>query len=108
MLAIVTYPAYDNNELVNTFNNEYYNKLLEDPTTPLVNRPLMQKKAPGSTLKMVTAIAGLESGVINTTTEVKDEGLFTKAGTPYARCMIYSLNGSNHGYVNVSEALEVS
>ena len=57
---------------------------------------------------MVTAIAGLESGVINTTTEVKDEGLFTKAGTPYARCMIYSLNGSNHGYVNVSEALEVS
>lgn len=108
VLAIVTYPAYDNNELVNTFNNEYYNKLLEDPTTPLVNRPLMQKKAPGSTLKMVTAIAGLESGVINTTTEVKDEGLFTKAGTPYARCMIYSLNGSNHGYVNVSEALEVS
>lgn len=107
-LALVTYPSYDNNELVNTFNNEYYNKLLEDPSTPLVNRPLMQKKAPGSTLKMVTAIAALETGIITPEQTIKDEGLFTKAGTPYARCMIYSLNGSTHGYVNVSHALEVS
>ena len=107
-LAVVTYPSYDNNELVNTFNNEYYNKLLEDTTTPLVNRPLMQKKAPGSTLKMVTAIAGLETGVITPDTKIKDEGLYTKAGTPYARCMIYSLRGATHGYVNVSHALEVS
>lgn len=108
VLALVTYPSYDNNELVNTFNNEYYNKLLEDPSTPLVNRPLMQKKAPGSTLKMVTAVAALESGVITPEETIKDEGLFTKAGTPYARCMIYSISGSTHGFVNVSEALEVS
>ena len=107
-LALVTYPSYDNNELVNTFNNEYYNKLLEDPSTPLVNRPLMQKNAPGSTLKMVTAVAALETGIITPEQTIKDEGLFTKAGTPYARCMIYSLNGSTHGYVNVSHALEVS
>ena len=107
-LALVTYASYDNNELVNTFNNEYYNKLLEDPSTPLVNRPLMQKKAPGSTLKMVTAVAALETGIITPEQTIKDEGLFTKAGTPYARCMIYSLNGSTHGYVNVSHALEVS
>ncbi|MEA4971653.1 MAG: penicillin-binding transpeptidase domain-containing protein [Candidatus Metalachnospira sp.] len=108
VLALVTYPSYDNNQLVNTFNNEYYNKLLEDPATPLVNRPLMQKKAPGSTLKMVTAIAGLESGAIDTTTTIKDEGLFTKTGTPYARCWLYSLSGATHGYVDVRHALEVS
>lgn len=108
VLALVTYPAYDNNELVNTFNNEYYNKLLEDPSTPLVNRPLMQKKAPGSTLKMAVAIAGLESGVIDTSTTITDRGLFTDAGTPYARCWIYSNTGGTHGPVNVSHALEVS
>lgn len=108
VLALVTYPSYDNNQLVNTFNNEYYNKLLEDPATPLVNRPLMQKKAPGSTLKMITAIAGLESGVIDPTTTIKDEGVFTKAGTPYARCWLYSKSGATHGYVDVSHALEVS
>lgn len=108
VLALVTYPSYDNNELVNTFNNEYYNKLLEDPTTPLVNRPLMQKKAPGSTLKMITAIAGLETGVITLDTQIRDKGVFKDAGTPYANCLIYSLNGSTHGYVDVSHALEVS
>ncbi len=108
VLALVTYPSYDNNELVNTFNNEYYNKLLEDPTTPLVNRPLMQKKAPGSTLKMITAIAGLETGVITPDTQIRDKGVFKDAGTPYANCLIYSLNGSTHGYVDVSHALEVS
>ena len=108
VLALVTYPSYDNNELVNTFNNEYYNKLLEDPTTPLVNRPLMQKKAPGSTLKMITAIAGLETGVITPDMQIRDKGVFKDAGTPYANCLIYSLNGSTHGYVDVSHALEVS
>ena len=108
VLALVTYPSYDNNELVNTFNNEYYNKLLEDPTTPLVNRPLIQKKAPGSTLKMITAIAGLETGVITPDMQIRDKGVFKDAGTPYANCLIYSLNGSTHGYVDVSHALEVS
>lgn len=108
VLALVTYPSYNNNELVNTFNNEYYNGILEDPTTPLVNRPLMQKKAPGSTLKMITAIAGLEAGVVDTTTTVKDEGLFTKTGTPYARCWLYSKGGATHGYVDLRHALEVS
>ena len=108
VLALVTYPSYDNNELVNTFNNEYYNKLLEDPTTPLVNRPLMQKNAPGSTLKMITAIAGLETGVITPDMQIRDKGVFKDAGTPYANCLIYSLNGSTHGYVDVSHALEVS
>lgn len=108
VLALVTYPSYDNNQLVNTFNNEYYNKLLEDPATPLVNRPLMQKKAPGSTLKMITAIAGLETGVIDPDTTIKDEGVFTQAGTPYARCWLYSRSGATHGYVDVAHALEVS
>ena len=58
VLASVTYPSYDNNELVNTFNNSYYNSLLQDGNTPLVNRPLKQKKASGSTFKMNMVVAG--------------------------------------------------
>lgn len=106
-LALVTYPSYDNNRLVNTFDNDYYSFLLQHPSTPLVNRPLSQKKAPGSTLKMVTAMAGLETGVISPTTLIRDEGSFTKAGRPYARCWIYS-SGGTHGLIDVSTALEVS
>ena len=108
VLALVTYPSYDNNRLVNNFDSEYYTQLINDPTTPLVNRPLKQKKAPGSTFKMITSIVGLESGVISPSSTIRDSGLFTKAGTPYARCWIYSNSGGNHGYINVSQALEVS
>ncbi|NLK37295.1 MAG: hypothetical protein GX299_04355 [Epulopiscium sp.] len=108
VLALVTYPSYDNNELVNNFNNSYYNQLLNDPNTPLVNRPLKEKKAPGSTLKMITALAGLESGVITPYTTIRDLGYYKKAGTPYPKCWIYGSYGGTHGNVNVSSALEVS
>lgn len=108
VLVSVTYPSYDNNMLVNNFDNEYYNDLLQDTNTPLVNRPLKQKKAPGSTFKMVTALAGLETNVISTNTIIRDLGLYRDAGTPYARCWIYSNSGSTHGNLGVAEALEVS
>lgn len=108
VLASVTYPSYDNNELVNTFNNAYYNDLLQDGNTPLVNRPLKQKKASGSTFKMITALAGLESGTITPDTLLTDKGIFKDTGIPYARCWIYSNTGGTHGSLNVSHALEVS
>ncbi|MBP3307200.1 MAG: hypothetical protein J6L66_06230, partial [Anaerotignum sp.] len=108
VLASVTYPSYDNNELVNTFNNAYYNDLLQDGNTPLVNRPLKQKKASGSTFKMITALAGLETGTITPDTLITDKGIFKDTGIPYARCWIYSNTGGTHQSVNVSHALEVS
>lgn len=107
VLAAVSYPSYDNNELVNNFNNEYYIHLQNDPTTPMVNRPFTEPRAPGSTFKMIPAIAALEEGVITPNTGITDKGTFEEAGKPYARCWIGSGNGT-HGTVNVSEALEVS
>lgn len=106
-LALVTYPSYDNNRLVNTFDNDYYSFLLQNPSTPLVNRPLREAKAPGSTFKMVSAMTILEEGAATPNTLIRDGGVFTNAGKPYARCWIYS-NGGSHGLVNVSQALEVS
>lgn len=105
-LAVVTYPSFDNNELVNNFNNEYYNLLMNDPTKPMINRPMTQNKAPGSTFKMITALAGLESGTITPNSYIKDLGSFTKTGIPYAKCWIYP--SSTHGSINVKQALEVS
>lgn len=108
VLASVSYPSYDNNELVNNFNNSYFNDLLQDGNTPLVNRPLKQKKAPGSTFKMITALAGLETGAITPNTYIHDLGLYKDAGTPFARCWIYSNTGGTHGSIDVETALEVS
>ncbi|GHV38999.1 hypothetical protein FACS189490_01850 [Clostridia bacterium] len=104
ILAAATYPTYDNNYFVNDFDEDYYNKLLSDPTLPMLNRPFVEKLAPGSTFKMVTAVAGLESGVITPTEKIYDENLFTKARLPYARCW----SGASHGLLTVSDALEVS
>ncbi len=107
ILAAVTYPSYDNNRLVNGLDNKYYTRLQNDPNRPLVNRPFQEPRAPGSIFKMITAIAGLEEGIIGPNTPIYDKGTFKDAGRPYARCWIGSGAGS-HGSINVAQALEVS
>ncbi len=105
VLAGVSYPSYDNNEFVNGFNDEYFYKVnRDDPTQPLLNRAFVEAKAPGSTFKMITAIAGLENGVITPTSEILDEVIYKKAGQPYLK----NWSTASNGYINVSEALETS
>ena len=57
VLALVSYPSYDNNMFANRVDSEYFNKINNDLAYPLINRPLQQKTAPGSTYKMVSAAA---------------------------------------------------
>ena len=102
--ALVSYPGYDNNKLTNSIDTEYYNQLLADKTTPLYNRATLQRTAPGSTFKMITAIAGLEEGVITTESTIEATGYFDKIAIP-AKCWIYP---SAHGSINVVTALEES
>ena len=79
-----------------------------DPLRPLYNRALMGTYPPGSTFKMVTAIAGLEEGIITPSTQIKDLGAYTYyPGTP-PKCWIFRQHGTTHGLVNVSKAIEVS
>lgn len=108
-LALVSYPSYDNNEFTQNFNN-IYRKLHDgvDNRNIEINRALKTAKAPGSTFKMITGIAGLEEGVVTPETEIFDTGQFTKAGTPALRCWIYTNTGTGHGNENMEGALEVS
>ena len=101
VLAMVSYPSYDNNLLTNEVNAEYYNRLLEDKTTPLYNRACQQKTAPGSTYKPLAAITGLTEGVIDTSTYIYCNQLFDKIDPP-AKCMFA------HGGLNVEKAIENS
>lgn len=104
VLTAVSYPSYDNNKLVSSFSNDYYSQILSAVNTPMVNRPFMEPRAPGSTFKMITAVTGLEKGVITPTSTIYDETTFKKAGLPYSRCW----SSHSHGALNVSSALEVS
>jgi cell division protein FtsI/penicillin-binding protein 2 len=104
VLAAANYPNYDNNYLVNNFDNNYWAKLMNDPTFPMINRAFSTARAPGSTFKMITAFAGLEHGVITPTELIYDSVSFTKASTPYPRCW----HTGSHGWLNVVSALECS
>ncbi len=104
VLAMVTYPSYDNNYLTNEVNSKYYNTLLADKTTPLYNRAAQQKTAPGSTYKPLSAIAGLTEGVIDTSTYIACLGEFDKVEPP-PRCWSYPVG---HGALNVQGGIKNS
>ncbi len=105
VLAAVSYPSYDNNEFVNGFNDEYFYKVnRDDPTQPLLNRAFVEAKAPGSTFKMITGIAGLENGVITPNSRIQDEVIFKKAGQPYLK----NWSPVSNGAITVAQALESS
>lgn len=93
ILACVTYPGYDNNRLTNKIDSEYYNRLLQDKSLPLYNRATQQLTAPGSTLKPITVIAGLQEGVIAPNTSVVCDGVFDKV-SPSLRCWRHSGHGT--------------
>lgn len=84
--ALVSYPSYDANLLTNEVNAEYYNKLLNDKTSPLLNRATTQKIAPGSTFKPLMAFAGLDTGTITTNTVFVCNKIFDKV-QPEAKCL---------------------
>lgn len=104
ILAMVSYPSFDNNRLTNSVDADYYADLISDKTKPLYNRATQQRTAPGSTYKMLTTIAGVSEGAIDLDTEIEDEGIYTKI-TPPAKCWIFP---GNHGTIGIEEALEVS
>lgn len=103
VLALVSYPSYDNNMFANRVDSAYFNKINNDLAYPLINRPLQQKTAPGSTYKMVSAVAGLEEGVITPYETILDRYEFT-AITPSPK----DHTRNSHGKVDVANALEVS
>ncbi len=104
VLAMVTYPSYDNNMLANKIDSDYYNWLSTDKTFPLMNRPTMQLTAPGSTFKMITAFAGLEEGVVDPYEKILDLGIFEKISLP-AKCHIHP---RTHGAVDLANAIKMS
>lgn len=109
VLSVVGYPSFNSNEMIMNFN-QYWSMLFDgiDKRSMLWNRALMTTKAPGSTFKMITGIAGLEEGVITPSTTIFDTGTFTKAGDPYPRCWVLSRSGGGHGTTNLTRAFEVS
>ena len=106
ILAMASNPDYDPNLWVGGISVADYNQIKENNS--LFNKAISGSYAPGSIFKMVTALAGLESGVISTTEKINDTGIYTKYRDYQPRCWYYNSYHRGHGYLNVSGAIEKS
>lgn len=100
IIALVSSPDFDLNQFSYVTTRDYLNKLYSDPDKPMFNRATMSLKPPGSTYKMLAAIAALDLGVITTSTT-----FFCGGGFTFGR--FFKCHGS-HGAVNVVHAIEKS
>ena len=107
VLAMASYPDYNPESFVGGISTEDWNNYTNNEAKPLVDKAIQNSYSPGSTFKMVTAIAGLESGAINLNTKINDTGIYHKYGISM-NCWYYTDYHRGHGYLNVSEAIEKS
>ena len=100
ILALVSAPDYDLNEFSYVTSREYLQELYNNPDKPSFNRATMSLKPPGSTFKILAAIAALDMGIIDENTSIYCGGGFT-----FGR--FFKCHGA-HGSINVVHAIEKS
>lgn len=103
VLAMASCPDYNPSAFINGIDTNTWNYYINGDTKPLENKAISAMYSPGSTYKMVTALAGLETGAITTKEKIRDTGVYRKYNSSW-KCW----NTSGHGYLNVSEAIQHS
>ncbi|MFO7685363.1 MAG: penicillin-binding protein 2 [Desulfobacterales bacterium] len=103
ILTLVSSPTFDQNAFVSGLSHEQWQSFVSDPTKPLTNRAVQGEYPPASTYKILTAIAGLEEGVITEKTVFCCPGSYRFRGRDY-RCW----KKGGHGCVSVVQAIAQS
>ncbi len=104
VLALVSYPGYDNNLFSGSIDGDYYAQLVADQSNPLFNYATQSRTSPGSTYKMLTAIAALEDGVVTPEEYINCTGIYEKVDN-HPKCWIYETTHAGHGLLNLTGAL---
>ena len=107
VLAMASYPSYEPQWFVGKLETDKWNYMNDSKTHPLLNKAIQGTYEPGSIFKMITAIAGLESGTITPKEKINDTGVYRKYGLEM-KCWYYTSYHRGHGYVNVTQALQHS
>ena len=111
VLAMASYPDFEPGDFAGGITTEKWNYYTDEQQStyarmhPFVNRAISSPSSPGSTYKMVTAITGLESGVITTKEKINDVGIYKFSSDYNPKCWIYQSYGRGHGYLNVTDAI---
>jgi penicillin-binding protein 2 len=101
ILAMTSTPAYDPNQFTTGIEPAEWASLANDPETPLMNRVIQGSYAPGSTFKVIAAVAALEEGVVTPQTTFYCPGQLSVYNTVF-RCL------GIHGLVDLRRAIQVS
>lgn len=103
VLAMASVPTYDPGAFAGGLSAALWRQLADDPRHPLVNKCIRGQYPPGSTFKMVTAMAALEAGLATPTTEVFCPG-FMSLGNARFHCW----KSHGHGRIGLVQALAQS
>jgi len=106
VLALASYPDFEPQLFVGGISNSNWSKYRDDERHPLLNKAIQSAYAPGSNFKMVTAIAGLETGTITLTEKINDIGKYPKYTNQ--ECWYFTSYRRGHGWLNVSDAIKHS
>jgi penicillin-binding protein 2 len=101
VLAMASYPTYDPIKLSGVLTQQDYDEIFNSPWRPMLNRALLTY-APGSTFKMIVAMAGLQTGKITPETTISDPGYFYWGRT------FNDWKPGGHGMVDLVRAIKVS
>ena len=103
LLAIASSPGFDPNLFVRGISQKDYTALTENDHRPLANKAVQGAYPPGSTFKLVTALAALEAGMITLDTKVRCPGYIEFGGTKF-----HCWKRGGHGTVNLERSLQES
>lgn len=100
ILGLASSPSFDPNKFAKGISFEDWQALMEDKKLPMLNRAIQSQYPPGSTFKIITAIAALEAGAIDTSTKFDCKG-----GLSYGRWRFGCWQKKGHNVVSIHRAL---
>ena len=103
VLALVSWPSFDNNVFSRGLSNEEYQKLINDQNNPLFSRAMSGEYPSGSTFKLVIGAAALQEGIINENTSFNSVG-----GISVSNWFFPDWKAGGHGWTNIYKALAES
>ncbi|KKS11217.1 MAG: Penicillin-binding protein 2 [Candidatus Daviesbacteria bacterium GW2011_GWB1_41_5] len=108
VLALVSYPSYDDNLFSGGISQEDFDKIQNDPSEPLFNRAVSAQYPTGSTIKPFEASAALQEKIISPDKQINDPG-YILVHNQYDPSIVYRYGGVQpHGWVDMRKALAVS
>jgi len=103
ILCMASVPTYDANKIITKPNRDYWNELINNELAPLTFRSTQGLYAPGSTFKMIVAIAALKHGIINLDTKT-----FCNGKIKFGDRLYHCWKNRGHGNMNIINGIKES